>query len=54
MIKETDIKPKVHKDYNEQVFVSLKEVQFAKRAVDVILCVCAIACAMAIFVYYHM
>ena len=55
MIKETDIKPKVHKDYNEQVFfVSLKEVQFAKRAVDVILCVCAIACVMAILVYYYM
>ena len=54
MIKETDIKPKVHKDYNEQVFVSLKETQFVKRVVDVILCVCAIACVMAILVYYHM
>ena len=24
MIKETDIKPKVHKDYNEQVFCFFK------------------------------
>jgi hypothetical protein len=54
MIKESDIKPKNHKDDDEQVFVSLKEMQFAKRAVDVILCVVAIACAMAILVYYHM
>ena len=30
MIKETDIKPKIHKDYNEQAFASLKEAQFAK------------------------